>query len=108
MAKTKLNRLVFDVVRADNSDKYEVFLLRCDKPTHIEYLIRREIGNNAWSCHGLDNVAAPSKKSQKVLFSFLESIKEALFAGAMDFTQRVVIEDKVQGSISHLHFLTPE
>ena len=105
---SKLNRLVFDVVREDNSSKYEVFLMRCDKPTHIEYLVRRELSSGSWSCHGLDGVSAPSKKSQKVIFEFLSSIRENLFKGSVDFTQRVVIEDKVEGSISHLHFLTPE
>ena len=75
---SKLNRLVFDVVRADKSEKYEVFLIRCDKPTHIEYLVRRELSSGSWSCHGLDGVAAPSKKNQKVIFGFLESIREQL------------------------------
>ena len=105
---SKLNRLVFDVVRADKSEKYEVFLIRCDKPTHIEYLVRRELSSGSWSCHGLDGVAAPSKKNQKVIFGFLESIREQLFNGTVAVTQKVTIEDKVEGKVSHIHFLAPE
>jgi len=106
--KSDSNDLKFDLVRADKDAKWESYLIRCDRPTHIEYLVIYNIALKVYSICGLDGVGLISSENQKKLFSHLDGVREKVFNGGAESTIGFVIEDEVKGKISHVEYLTPE
>jgi len=108
MSDKPLTELTFDLVRADKSEKWESYLIRCDRPTHIEYLINYNIELKIYSIMSFDNIALPNAENQSLLFAHLDAVREKIFNGEVDKTINCTIKDSVEGKISHIHYLAPE